>query len=395
MKKIVVFLLGCMLSFQTYAQLAQGLTLEQSADSILPKAIKGLGEKVVQNILSGSLNEPEFYNETWKTLVNYAVAKDSAKWNFLKDLNIKFNTFQSTTSNASALGFTYDFTFNYAKYKEREKSRESQALSFKASGNVSFNRDVNPTDFLTTSLDYSFTKFYGGVVKKADPANFTELNNIETQLALLADPTSEKAQELWKQYYSYLQFSNQYYISFTPKLSLESNQNFTNKQFVYSGNLSLGAKAWDKKSTLTWLNFFDYPFALIRSIVMPNTGFQPYGSTFPTVLAGINYVNPINDFARQSITGNTDGYERFNFESSFRTFVARVEKENIFFNADVRYYKEINASNAIKAANLDEFFYFVAALQSTSGFYVSYAKGKLPFDAINDEVYAVGFNYKF
>ena len=42
-----------------------------------------------------------------------------------------------------------------------------------------------------------------------------------------------------------------------------------------------------------------------------------------------------------------------------------------------------------------EYFYFVMALQSTSGFYVSYAKGTLPFDARNDEVYAVGFHYKF
>ena len=79
----------------------------------------------------------------------------------------------------------------------------------------------------------------------------------------------------------------------------------------------------------------------------------------------------------------------------FRTFVSRIEGENIFFNANVRYYREINASAAIKAANLDEYFYFVGALQSTSGFYVSYARGKLPFDAVSDEVYAVGFHYKF
>lgn len=394
MKKTIIFVFALILSVQTYGQVAQGLTLDQSADSILPKAIKGLGKEVVQNILSGTLNQPELYNDTWSTLINYAVAKDSAKWNFLKDLNIKFNTFQSTTSNASALGLSYNFNFSKVKFKANEKSRTSQSINFKATGNVSFNRDVNPTDFLSTSLDYSFTKFIGGVVKKADATIFGKLNDVSTKIALLKDPSGKEAQDLWKEYYSYLQFSNQYYISFTPKLSLESNQNFTNKQFVYSGNLALGAKAWDNNSTLTWLNIFDYPFALIRWIVMPDAKFQPYGSTFPTLLAGINYVDPISDPARQAI-GDTSGFERMNFESSFRTFVARVQDESIFFNADVRYYKQIDASAAVKAARLDEHFYFVGALESSSGFYVSYARGKLPFDAIDDEVYAVGFNYKF
>lgn len=393
-KRTIIFAIGLILSFQTYGQIATGSTLDQSVNKILPDTIKALGKKVIKQILSGSLNQPELYNDTWSSLVNYAVARDSTKWSFLKDLNIKFNTFQSTTSNASALGFSYNFNFSKVKFKNNAKSRTSNSINFKASGNVSFDRDVNPTDFLTTSLDYSFTKFYGGVVKKGNAETFNKLDSISTKIALLTNPAGKDAQELWKQYYSYLEFSNQYYISFAPKLSLESNQNFTSKQFVYSGNLALGAKAWNKNSTLTWLNIFDYPFALIRWIVMPDTKFQPYGSTFPTLLAGINYVDPINDPARQMI-GETSGFERYNLESSFRTFVARVENESIFFNADIRYYKEINASAAVKAANLDEHFYFVGALQSSSGFYVSYARGKLPFDAINDEVYAVGFNYKF
>jgi hypothetical protein len=394
MKRTIIFIFVFILSVQTFAQtIVPGQTLGETTNS-LPTQIKDLGKKVVTEILSGTLNQTELYNQTWNTLVNYAVEKDSSKWAFLKDLNIKFNTFQSTTSNASALGFTYDFNFSKAKFKSNDKSRSSQSINFKASGNVSFDRDVNPTDFLSTSLDYSFTKFYGGVVKKADDAAFTKLNDISTKIALLTDPAGKEAQELWKEYYSYLQFSNQYYISFAPKLSLEANQNFTSKQFVYSGNLALGAKAWNKNSTLTWLNIFDYPFALIRWIVMPNTKFQPYGSTFPTFMAGINYVDPINDPARQAI-GETSGFERYNLESSFRTFVARVENESIFFNADIRYYREINASAAVKANNLDEHFYFVGALQSSSGFYVSYARGKLPFDAVDDEVYAVGFNYKF
>lgn len=392
MKKIILIAIMLIVSSNTFGQQQLGESLEQSAEAL---SLKGLSEEAIKDFLNGKTDDPQLYNDAWQSFLQYVTSKDSAQWNFLRDLNIVFKTFQSTTSSASALGFSYDFNFNYDKFTRTDKSRTSNAVNFKLKGNVSFNKNVNPNDFLDTSLDYTFTKYYGGVVKQADTAVFSKLNAIEDKLVLITDQKGPEAQKLWEEYYSYLQYSDQYYIGFSPQLSLESNQNFTNKQFVYSGNLALGMKSWDKSSTLSSLNIFDYPFALIRWITGTDTKFQPYGSTFPTLLAGINYVNPVSDFNRQAITGNTDGFERMKFESSFRTFVSRIEGENIFFNANVRYYKEINASAAIKAANLDEYFYFVGALQSTSGFYVSYARGKLPFDAISDEVYAVGFHYKF
>lgn len=391
MRKLCM-ILAVAFSLQITAQQGLNQTIEQTAEAM---SLKGLSEEAIKDFLNKNIDDPKLYNDAWNTFLNYVSSKDSTAWNLLKDLNVVFKTFQSTTSSASALGFSYDFAYNYNKFTKTDKSRTSNSLNFKARGNVSFDRDVNPNDFLDTSLDYAFTKFYGGVVKKADSATFSKLNAIEDKLALLSDPNGAAAKKLWEEYYSYLQYSDQYYISFSPELSLESNQNFTNKQFVYSGNLALGMKSWDKNSTLSSLNIFDYPFALIRWVTGTDSKFQPYGSTFPTLLAGVNYVNPINDPTRQQVAGNLDGYERMNLESSFRTFVAKVEGENIFFNANIRYYKELGASAAVKAADLDEFFYFVGALQSSSGFYVSYARGTLPFDVQSDEVYAVGFHYKF
>ena len=391
MKKLCI-ILAIAFSFQLNAQQILDQSIEETAKAM---SLKGLSEEAIKDFLNNNIDDPKLYNDAWNSFLNYVSSKDSTAWNLLKDLNVVFQTFQNTSRTASALGFSYDFAYNYNKFTRTDQSRTSNSFNFKARGNVSFNRDVNPNDFLDTSLDYAFTKFYGGVVKKLDTATFSKLNAIEDKLAMLSDPNGTEAQKLWEEYYSYLQYSDQYYISFSPELSLESNQNFTNKQFVYSGNLALGMKSWDKNSTLSSFNIFDYPFALIRWITGTDSKFQPYGSTFPTVLAGINYVNPISDAQRLAVTGNTEGYERLNLESSFRTFVAKVEGENIFFNANIRYYKELNASAAIKAADLDEFFYFVGALQSSSGFYVSYARGALPFDAQGDEVYAVGFHYKF
>lgn len=390
MKKIII-IIAFVFSIQAIAQQEVDQSIEETAQAM---SLKGLSNEAIKDFLNKNIDDPKLYNDAWSTFLNFVSSKDSSAWNLLKDMNLVFKTFQST-DGASALGVSYDIMYNYNKFTKTDKSRTSSSLNFKARGNVSFNKDVNPNNFLDTSLDYAFTKFYGGVVKKADSSTFSKLNAIEDQLALLNDPNGKEAQKLWEQYYSYLQYSDQYYISFSPELSLESNQNFTNKQFVYSANLALGMKSWDKNSTLSSLNIFDYPFALIRWVTGTDKKFQPYGSTFPTLLAGINYVDPTNDPMRQQVAGNLDGYERMNLESSFRTFVAKVEGENIFFNANIRYYKELGASDAVKAADLDEFFYFVGALQSSSGFYVSYARGALPFDAQSDEVYAVGFHYKF
>jgi hypothetical protein len=159
--------------------------------------------------------------------------------------------------------------------------------------------------------------------------------------------------------------------------------------------IGLGAKAWDNSNALAKLNILDYPFALIRLLTQTDKKFTVYGSTLPTAQVVFCYVVPQNDTIRENIVGNLDPFPRLNFEIGFRTVVSRIRSESIFFNADFRYYYEFGAHNGIIDAEMDKHMYFVMALQSSTGFYASYAYGKLPFDARNDEVYAIGFNFKF
>ena len=182
---------------------------------------------------------------------------------------------------------------------------------------------------------------------------------INQKIALKNDDKSQYSQDLFKERAKYIKFSDQYYIGFDGKLSLESNQDFTKKQYVYGGSLQLGAKAWDNSSTLARFNALDYPLLLLRWITGTDHSFKPYGATLPTLALGLDYVDPIGDYQRKNILGNLDTFRRMNIASSFRTFISRVHSENIFFSANVRYYKELDANALIKAANLDEYFYFV------------------------------------
>jgi len=352
-----------------------------------------MNESDFKAAVNSIIKDPDLYNSLWKNFIDHSKFDKDAKWKLLRDLNIKFKTFQTADNPVTSLGLSYDFGFDYAKYKEVNQNRIAYSFGFSAKGNVAFKKQFNPTDFLETKLDFNYSHFAGGVTTKNNTEVAGELQNVIFKLAQLKDPQGQGAKALWDQFNTDLKLSNQYYYAISPKFSLESNQDFSKKQFVPGLALDLGAKAWNDQATLAKLNIFDYPFALLRLIMGTDKKWTVYGATLPTAQIMMDYVVPADDLNRKGLTGNSDAYPRLKFETGFRTFVARIEKENIFFNSNFRYYRELGAAQVIRNAGLDKQSYFVAALQATSGLFVSYAKGKLPFDAKSDEVYSLGFNY--
>jgi hypothetical protein len=391
MKKIYLIITCFLITFSSFGQVSG----EQINGLIDTLKASGKSDETIKEIINGVIDDPGLYNTLWKEFIDQANKQDSIKWAFLNDLNIKFKTFQTVDSSTISLGFSYDFSFDYANFKEKGQNRVSNSFGLKALGNVAFNKKVNPYNFLETDINYNHSRFIGGVVQKSDTAYYTKLNEIEDKLIMLSDPKSEEAMKLWNEFGEYLTLSNQFYYSFSPKFGLESNQDFSIIQFTPGIGINLGMKSWDKNNTLSKLNILDYPFALIRLITGTDKNFTPYGSTLPTAQIVFDYVIPQNDTIRENLIGNLEPFPRIKLEVSFRTFISRIKKENIFFNANLRYYQELSADSGIKSADLDKHLYFVMVLQSSSGFYVSYANGKLPFDAQNDIVYSIGFNYKF
>jgi hypothetical protein len=78
-----------------------------------------------------------------------------------------------------------------------------------------------------------------------------------------------------------------------------------------------------------------------------------------------------------------------------RNLIVRSGLGDVYVESDVRWYRELGAPVAIAAAGLDEFTYFVAALVSSDGPYISYSTGRLPFDDREDQVYELGFRLHF
>jgi len=91
------------------------------------------------------------------------------------------------------------------------------------------------------------------------------------------------------------------------------------------------------------------------------------------------------------VLNESGDYSRLSGEVSFKTPLS----SSSYFEADLKYYKEINPPDKIKKAKLDECIYFKAAITTVEGVYISYSNGKLPFDLIDNEIYQLGFKYNF
>lgn len=393
MKKIILSVTLSLLPLLTFCQAT--ITNNSFSELIKNLTSQGLSVEQIQNTLNGIIKDPELYNELWGNFIDNARDGDTGKWEILKDLDLQFKTFQTPDNPNTSLGFDYDFNYDSAKFTEHKNKRISSDIGISLKGNVAFKKEFNPNDFLEAKVHFKYTCFSGGVVTEKNPAILSELNALNVKLAGITDMKSKEAIELLEQFGKKMNMSDQYYYSLSPKFALESNQDFSKKQYTPGLTIGLGAKGWNNDSTLSHLNLFDYPFALVRYILGTDNKLTVYGSTLPTAQFTFDYVTPVNDDIRESLVGNKKAYPRIKLETGFRTFITRLNTENVFFNANYRYYQEINAPEVIKNADLSLFSYFVMALQSTSGFYVSYANGKLPFDAKSDEVYSLGFNYKF
>lgn len=358
------------------------------------KTFKGVGitnsniDSELYSLLKDKLNDPKTLNFVFKDTFEQIKKND-----ILKNLDLKFNNFN--VDSISALGITYSYSkqikTNYFESGGANKSGLDLGLNF--DGFVSFNKEYNPNNFLRNTIVFNYFSSAGGVSTSSDEIT-KEFRELRTKLMEYENLDSLNNSSEWKTFLKDIvsNLDNQVYFQIGLSSSLEANQDFTSKNYVYSANLGLDIKAWNINSPLSQLNIFDWPFAITRWLTGTEDNIYPRGSSLPTFLFNLSYVDPSADSIRKSIN-ETKGYPRFSFEAGFKTLVSNISDNAMYFSADLRYYKELNASQAAKNLNIDQSLYFVAALTHKDGFYVSYAVGKLPLDKKNDEVYSIGFNY--
>lgn len=337
--------------------------------------------------------DPKNWNRMLEFIENYVTKKDSSYGKWLNDLNLEFKTFQNQDSTKSSLGFSYDLKLERAKITEKGNLRNGKSISFESKGNVAFNKLINPYDFLNSKLSLNLFHTGGGVTIKETNNDLSYYANMRKKFT-----TYESADEIlksaeWKEINEKFVLKNSWIIKYDLNAGLESNQDFSKTQTTFGLRFGTGLKSWDRNNIASKLNIIDYPFELIRKI----TGYDGNihtGITIPSLMLGFDYVNPLNDTIRKNIEGELKPFPRMNIEIGFRTVLAEVSNQTLYFNSSFKYFKEIGASSNLQKNNYSDFSYFTASLTTSSGLYVSYSYGKLPFDRQNDAVYEIGFKYK-
>jgi hypothetical protein len=359
----------------------------------LVKSVTNLSGPALRNAVKQLLADPDVLNSVLEAAV------DSGKRPpLLENLKVRFATFEAADSNTRGLGFNYTYSYSLKRQQFATSPAHATGLDFRlnSAGNVAFDRKINPRDFLNSDVALSLFVSSGGVRGTSTPATIARQAELLQKLALIEDEEALEKSPLMAEYLRLVmgRLSTQRMFDVAGTFGIESDQSFQQKNLVYGGRASLDIKAWNPQSALAQWNVFDWPFALLRRLNGTDRAFTPLGSTIPTVLAGIVLVDPQDDRARKAL-GALDAYPRVNVEAAFRTLVLRSRAGPLYFQSDARWYRELNAPQAIRGANLNAFSYVALALVSDQGPYVSYSKGRLPVDRKKDEVYELGFKLYF
>ena len=321
---------------------------------------------------------------------------DRALEDRLGSLTVEFKTFETAGAPRDGLGVSYRYRKDIARsaFDTDAVDLTGYAASVEAEGNVAFEPDINPRDFLVANASFGWFGSYGGVRERLDTETATRLAVIVDAIALSELPPSQNPQA--REAFDIIagQLSTQVFLSLSVDAALESDQDFGQKQYTFGGSFGLDVKPWNPSSTLAQLNVFDWPFALLRYLTNADPEIRPRGSAFPSLLVDLDYVDPHGDSLRLALR-ELDPFPRLSLEAGYRTIAARSAAGPVYFESNFRWYRELGASDDIEAAGFDAFVHFVAALTLENGMFVSYSAGQLPFDRVAENVYELGFRYRF
>lgn len=303
----------------------------------------------------------------------------------LRGLEVDFKTF-ATADGEDSFGFRYEYERTF------QPGDGWLAIRPRVVGNVAFDPAVNPEDFLAARLDLTWQHSGGGLTRAAlDDEEFAAWQAAQRAAADIED--EEDLERFLQDTRVTALFGPQLTVDLGLSGGFESNQAFTARQATFGAVATLDLDLWGDAARF---NLFDYPFALLRHLVdeRRHPTVAALGSTFPSVLLGLDRVVPIEGDPRAAV-GDDGDYWRLHLEVGMRSPIARIGEETLFVNGSYRLFHEFGASAAVRQADLDLFQYGVASITTSSGLFVRYVSGTLPLDRAADTAFELGWSYRF
>ncbi len=366
------------------------------------KLIDSIADIDLQVELKKLANEPQLQKVLLDSLWEKWSAKDNSLSGFVHDLHLEPKLLSVKGSGDDmilGLNYSYDRAMTNRVLNERSRDPFVISLSLKAKGSVAATASKNPNNFLESGVSFSLFQARGGVEPMV--AITPDFIKATTDLAKTATAIKNGSPN-FRQDPRYLAAVKHFAGHVIPQAlwyvagdsTLESDQEFKQKQWTYGLRVALSVRDWRSESWVSWLNLPDYPFALLRGLTNSSEpAFKPSGHSFPSLIGGIDLVDPKDNKDRLAVDPDKSRYQRLRGEIAFKTKVAKLADMDLWLQVSYRTFSEKGSSTAIKAANLDKFEYFTARLDLGEKFFVTYARGKLPLDRIKDQVYELGYKF--
>jgi len=187
------------------------------------------------------------------------------------------------------------------------------------------------------------------------------------------------------------------YVSVDANGGTESDARFTSTSVTYGASLVLNYANYDLASLSSKANIFDYPFALTRWLTSYDAfdrSITPRGTCWPVIRTTFDMVHPDDGNPRADVGDDSD-FPRMSVEAAIKSPFARVGDSHLLAVMSYRHYWEIDASSEVRRADLDEFGYFAAGVETESGWFATYRTGRLPFDEANNNAIELGWKLNF
>jgi len=398
--KITVLVLALSFLWPSHRAVAQTNATAAANSGPSGDDIRQLVAEAAALVDAAKTNLPDLLNEGLKRLT---VTNSPLAW--LRALNVRFKAFEPSAPGKNA-GLGLDYAYDKAVTDAQIFGNDNPAfLSFsvKAKGTIAFDPNNNPADFLESGFQLHLWQYFGQTQQEKPGAD--GLTRSARTHRLLAKPPFDamtgdqiRASKEWREYHQKaieLEPSDFFY-DLAGNVALESNQTFSKRQWAYGLEFHPRFRAWNPDSAWSKFNFFDWPFALTRMIPGQETHFKPRGWFLPSLMGGIDLVDPVGNADRFGVDPDKSAYARVKAEIGFRSKVMEFEDgSTVWFNSGYRYFQELSASPAIKRAGLDQYNYFAASLELPHNVSITFSAGKLPFDLRNQRVWGLGYKFNF
>lgn len=391
--KTCLLALLALAALQPNVRAASPLAVQES--TVLDR-FTALIDTAVDALKTGAISDPNTLNGVIGML-----PAESGLAQFLKDVQLRFKVFDASDSSGDAsLGFEYGFEKHITRSGDPKSNASSWwAADFYGFGNVAFDQEVNPDDFLRTGFKIHAQGY-------RDDAPILEAVKADAlQAAILkaatftGTPEQVDASPEWRALEQSIRdewaskITYQAFWDYGANVAIESNQDFSRRQYTYGFEGGAIVRSPQPTSALSRMNVFDYPTALLRYLTGAESSFQPKGDYVPALLVGVDLVDPKDEDVRKAL--DDDPFPRFRFELESRPVAAKFGGKEIYLGLDWRFYQEIDAPASVKRNDLDQDSMFQASLDMPGGWSVSYAAGQLPLDQRDSSQFALGFDIKF